>query len=116
MFILMEDNASHSTCMPLFGYNSVFGLPHYCKSQNVLEISNFVLPLHSLGSFGSLGQISLSFDRRPPECFYLGYLNLSLYVLLITQSIGTKSAKWIGWWFYMVPEMYIMDPENLPVM
>ena len=48
---------------------------------------------------------------RPPLLIYLLW-----YVLLLTQSIGTKSDKCKGYWFYMVPEMYILDPENHPVM
>ena len=45
---------------------------------------------------GSSGQISLFLDPRPPQYLYLGYLNLFWYVLLVTQSIGTKYAKCIG--------------------
>ena len=72
------------------------GLPHHCNSQNLLEISSFLCSPHSLGSFGSLGQISLFFDPRPPESFYFGYLNSFWYVLSLIQSIGTKSANCIG--------------------
>ena len=72
------------------------GYPHHCNLPNILEISNVVCSLHSLGSFGSLGQISFFLAPKPPQCFYVGYFNLFWYVLLLAQSIGTKSAKCIG--------------------
>ena len=101
--------------MLLVGYISLWVSRTIAISITVWKL-NFLCAYFSPWFFLVFGPKSPFFlTQDPPKCFYCGYLNLR-NLLSLTPSIGTKFAKSIGWWFYMVAEMYIMDPENQPVM
>ena len=77
----MIERAVQSMRKLLLGCNSLWAYHIIAITKTFSEISNFVCSFHSLGSFGSLGQISLFLDPIPPGCFYVGYLNLFWYLL-----------------------------------